>query len=659
MNWRSRKFFHYRTPARRLPFHTRCRLQVEQLESRQLLSAVLTYHNDLSRTGQILDETALTPDTVSTSSFGKLFTYPVDGQVYAQPLYVPGVPLADGSTHNVVFVATEHDSVYAFDANSNDPNQGGGLLWQTSFLGTGISPFSTADAHGCTQISPELGITSTPVIDPIYDPNTGALIGGNLYVVAQTKETIGGTTYHQKLHVLDITTGQDIADPVEIQASVINDSGRVVTFMPQQYKERAALTLSNGVLYTAWASHCDITPSNGWVIGYDAATLKQVSVFNTSPNGSLDTIWQGDGGLAVDQDGNLYFETGNGTDITGHGDDYSEAFLRLNGGDGQTVDDYFIPFNYRALDLADRDVGSGAPIVLPDLFLGNGKPVRLLVGSGKEGKIYVLNRDNLGGLNNPPVGPDLVWQSIPNALSGGSWDTPAFWDGGDPNGPWLYYVGNGDFAKAFQLQNGFFTTTPTSQSPTRITGNYGATPIISANGNTGGILWALQNANPAILHAYDATDLSRELWNSNQVPGDRLGNGVKFNSPIVADGEVFVPGSNYLTVFGLTGSGAAAAHLKFSAKSIGQVAALVAQNHSAQSQSPPAPIIGQALGGQGTTRLLGEEAAPAAAFPEPISGPAGDVGADVAPLLRSSNNQDRDRVRSLVDTAMSLFELID
>jgi hypothetical protein len=543
----------------------------------------LTYHNDLGRTGQNLTETTLTPGNVYAGSFGKLFAYPVDGQVYAQPLYMAGVTLPDGSTHDIVYVATEHDSVYALDADdpTSGPN-GDGVLWQTSFIdpANGIFPFSQADAFGCSQITPEIGITSTPVIDP------GS---GLMYVVSQTKVVADGTTYHQTLHALDITTGSEVLGPVDIQASVVNDSGQTVVFDPRYYKERAALTLVNGVLYTAWASHCDITPSHGWVIGYDAQTLSQVSVFNTSPNGNLDTIWQGDGGLAVDPAGNLYFETGNGTDITGYGDDYSEAFIRLNGGDGRTVDDYFIPYNYHMLDQLDRDLGSGAPIVLPDQ---PGDHPHLLVGAGKEGKIYLIDRDNMGGLNNPPFGPDLVVQSIPNALAGGSWDTPAYFDGGDPNGPWVFYGGNGDHLKAFQLTNGLFNPVPTSQSPTVLSGNYGATPVVSANGTSDGIVWALQNAGSgAILHAYDATNLGVELYNTNQVASDKLNQGVKFTSPIVADGKVFVPTNGQLTIYGLLGPRSAKVGRGGKGTVATQTAAVIAlaMAHPAVQPSPVVP----------------------------------------------------------------------
>ncbi len=540
MNWNPWKTYAVRRSSSRRDLANRYQPVMERLESRELLSFrptnVLTYHNDLLRTGDNLTERILKPRNVRAGSFGRLYSYPVDGQIYATPLYMDGLTLPDGSTHNVVFVATEHDSVYAFDAN------GGGLLWQDSFIdpANGITPFSTSDALGCGQITPEIGITATPVIDP----DTGIM-----YVVDQFKQVDNGTTtYHQQLHALDVTSGADVLDPVEIQASVVNDSGNVVNFNPRYYKERAALTLVNGVLYTAWASHCDITPSNGWVIGYDAGSLQQVSVFNTSPNGSLDTIWQGNGGLASDGTA-LYFETGNGTDITQHGDDYSEAFVKLDLSDGQTVDDYFIPSNFHALDQADRDIGSGAPIALPDQ---PGDHPHLLVGAGKDGRIFLMDRDNMGGLNNPPNGPDLVLQTVPNALSGGSWDTPAYFDAGDPNGPFIYYVGNGDHVKAFQLVNGLLTTSPTSQSPTAFSGSYGATPIVTAKGTKHGIVWALENrSNNLTLHAYDATNLANELYNSNQVDSDRMGQGVKFASPSAADGEVFVPTSNSLEIFGL------------------------------------------------------------------------------------------------------------
>lgn len=549
-NWKSRGL----RRSNRWPHGRLYRPALEQLEDRQLLSftptSVLTYHNDLARTGQNLTETTLTPGNVTAGSFGKLFSYQVDGQVYAQPLYVPGVTLGNGSTHDVVYVATEHDGLYALDAN------GGGVLWQNSYIDPahGIDTVKNTDVN-CGQIAPELGITGTPVIDPD---------SGIMYFVVQFKVTTPpAVTYHQQLHAVDITTGADVLDPVEIQASVpgTGDGGSTVDFRPKAYKERAGLVLSNGIVYTSWASHCDITPSHGWVIGYDASSLNQTSVFNTSPNGQLNTIWQGNGSLAVDPNGNLYFETGNGSAGPDRGN-YDEAFVNLSTANNQLgVADYFIPSNFADLDRADRDIGSGAPIVLPDQ---PGDHPHLLVGGGKDGRIFLMDRDNMGGLNNPPDGPDLVVQTVPNALSGGSWDTPAYFDAGDPNGPFIYYVGNGDFAKAFQLTNGLLTTSPTSQSATRFSGSFGATPIISANGTENGILWAIENRSGNLtLHAYDATDLTNELYNSNQMDGDRLGAGVKFNSPIVADGKVFVPTSNSIEIFGLLGGSPHSGHSSY------------------------------------------------------------------------------------------------
>jgi archaellum component FlaG (FlaF/FlaG flagellin family) len=548
MRWNWPTFFGSARPSRR-PHSRRSRPRLEAFEDRIVPSAdVLTYHNDLARTGANLNETILTPSNVNATDFGKQFSYAVDGQVYASPLYKTSVVIAGQGTFNVVYVATEHDSVYAFDADSNTSGPSGdGLLWKDSFLGTGITPFSTSDAYGCGQISPEIGITATPVIDPDT---------GTLYVVAQTKEVVGTTTtYHQKLHALDLATGEEkFGGPVEITASVpgTGDGGTTVTFHAQDYKERAGLVLSNGVIYTSWASHCDINPSgraaHGWVIGYDASTLQQTSVFCTSPNGNLDTIWQGNGSLAVDADGNLYFETGNGSAGPSNGN-YNEAFVKLSPAGGLHVVDYFIPSNWQALDQADRDIGSGAPIVLPDAA-GSAQHPHLLVGAGKDGRIFLLDRDDMGGLHTT----DMVVQELPNGtIAGGSWDTPAYFM--DSNGDqWIYYAGNGDRLKAFSVADAQLSTSPTSQSANSFTGNYGATPVISANGTTNGIVWAVREGSPAVLYAYDATNLANQLYNSSQAgTRDQLGTGTKFFTPTVAGGKVFVAtqGANTLTVFGL------------------------------------------------------------------------------------------------------------
>jgi methionine-rich copper-binding protein CopC len=539
MKWNPFKRSPGRTIARRRLPRPSFRPALERLESRDVPSTnVLTYHNDLARTGQNLTETDLTPTNVASDTFGKLTTYTVDGQIYAEPLYVSNLTIPGQGTHNVVFVATEHDSVYAFDAN------GGGTLWHDSFINpaAGVNVVMSSDV-GCGQISPELGITATPVID---------LTTNTLYVEAMTKEVSGTqTTFHQKLHALDLATGAEkFGGPVDIQASVpgTGDGGSTVNFIPKNYKDRDGLVLLNGVVYTSFASHCDITPAHGWVIGYDAQTLAQTSVFCTSPNGQLDTIWGGSGSLAVDSSGNIYFETGNGTNTSPSLGNYGEAFLKISTSGGLSVADYFIPANFQALDNVDEDLGSGAPILLPDQ---PGAHPHLMVGAGKEGKIYVIDRDNLGQLNNPPTGPDNVVQEIPNAISGGSWDTPAYFDAGSA-GIFIYYAGNGDHLKAFRLSNGLLSTTPSSQSAASFTGNWGATPVVSANGSNNGIVWAVQQGSTAVLRAYDATDLTRELYDSNQAGArDRLGQSVKFATPTVADGKVFVGTSNSLTIFGL------------------------------------------------------------------------------------------------------------
>jgi hypothetical protein len=527
-----------RQQSLRRPAPTFCP-RLEVLEARWLPSTnVLTYHNDVARTGQNLTETALTLANVASATFGKQVTDPVDGQVYAQPLYVAGVDVPGQGTHDLVFVATEHDSVYAFDANGiNAPNP----IWHDSFInpGANINVVLASDVN-CTQIAPEIGITGTPVIDP--STNT-------LYVVAMTKEGTGTSrTYHQRLHALDIATGDEkFGGPVEIQASVpgTGDGGTTVTFRPRDYKERPGLLLLNGVVYTSWSSHCDIA-GHGWVIGYDAQTLQQTGVFCTSPNGQLNTIWEGGGALAADADGNIYFETGNGSAGPAN-NNYDEAFVKLSTDGGLSVADYFIPSNFRALDNADEDLGSGAPILLPDQ--PGGLP-HLMVGAGKEGKIYLLDRDNLGQLNNPPTGPDQVVQEIPNAIPGGSWDTPAFFDAGSA-GAWIYYAGPGSDLRAFSVSNGRLSTSPTSES-SALFAYPGATPIISANGTDQGIVWAVQQGNPGVLHAYDATDLTHELYNSNQAGSrDHFGATVKFATPTVADGHVFVGTNNSLAIFGL------------------------------------------------------------------------------------------------------------
>jgi uncharacterized protein YjdB len=520
-------------------------------------AGTFTYHNDNARTGQNLNETVLTTGNVNQAQFGKLFSYPVDGQVYGQPLYVPSVNIGGQGTHNVVYVVTEHDSVYAFDANGATTKP----LWHTSFInpGNGITTIPYTDISSFKNISPEFGITSTPVIDAA---------GGTLYVLARTKEVSGSvTSYVQRLHALDIRTGHERpGSPVVIQASVPGSGdGSVqgdVRFDSLLENQRTGLLLLNGVVYIAWGSTGDTTPFHGWVMGYDAGTLLKVAVFNTTPNGSEGGIWQGGGAPAADGAGNIFFMTGNGTLTGATGDtDFGQSFLKLatSGGD-LTLTDFFMPFNASDLNNQDRDLGSSGPLLLPDQ---PAPPQHLIVGTGKVGSIYLLNRDNMGGFNSANDS-QIIEETPPGTVGGAQTSTshpgarcnPAYWQSQ------IYYAGFQDVLKAFRLLNGTIGVTPVSQSAASwVAGqpfNYpGAVPTVSANGLTNGIVWALQtdqfsNGGPSVLHAYDAANVSRELYNSSQAGSrDTAGAAIKFTVPTVADGEVFVPTANELDAYGL------------------------------------------------------------------------------------------------------------
>jgi hypothetical protein len=534
------------------------RLGVEQLEPRWLPSVnVLTYHNDSARTGQNLNETTLTPANVNVRSFGKLFADAVDGQVYAQPLYMANLSIA-GAVHNVVFVATQNDSVYAFDANQSGPP-----LWQVSLLGPGERALTSDDiSPEYDDIVPQIGITGTPVIDDA---------SGTLYVVtvattAPEDQLADSSDTVQKLHALDITTGAEKFDgPVIIQASVNgtgdgNDGHGHVPFDPLQQLQRPGLLLSNGVVYIAWGSHADYDPYHGWIMGYDAATLDQVAVFNTTPNGGEGSIWQSGGGLATDDAGNIYAEVGNGSfdPNTPPGAlpadaDYGESILKLAvdpnstpdnpnpNGWGLTVADFFTPYNEQFLNDQDLDIGSGGLMVLPDEMGSPDHPHLLLAGS-KEGRVYLIDRDNMGRFDSTG---DEVLQESDSGMIIGVFDTPALFNGT------FYYVGAFyDAANAFSIEGGAFAG-PISQS-TDVFGYPGATPSISANGSTNGILWALDRGSNE-LRAYDATDLSNELYNSDQARNgrDQIGNVAKFTVPTVADGHVYVGTESELVVYGL------------------------------------------------------------------------------------------------------------
>lgn len=497
---------------------------------------VTTYHNDIARTGQNTSETTLTTANVASQTFGLRRNLMVDGKVDAEPLYLSQLAVA-GGVYNVVFIATEHDSVYAFDSDT------GAQLWKVSLLGAGET---TSDNRGCDQVSPEIGITSTPVIDRAAGPH------GIIFVVAMSKN---GSNYFQRVHALDVTTGAELlGGPVTVQGTYpgtgAESSGGQVVFDPKQYKERAALLLLNGVIYTSWASHCDINPYTAWIMGYSESNLSQTSVLNLTPNGSEGSIWQSGGGLAADAQGNIYALIANGTfetslDANGFPSrqDYGNAFVKVSTtGSALQVADYFNMSNTVSESNGDTDLGSGGPMVLPDLSGGAGGTVHLAVGAGKDGNLYVVDRTNMGKFN---PSSNNVYQELPGALPGGVWGVPAYFNNR------VYYCDVGGTLKAFSISQGKLSAPPVETGASF--GYPGALPSVSANGNANGIVWAMENNGTAVLHAYDAADLIHELYNSNQGANgrDHFGSGNKFITPMIAGGKVFAATTNSVAVFGL------------------------------------------------------------------------------------------------------------
>jgi hypothetical protein len=498
---------------------------------------VVTYHNDVARTGQNLNETLLGPSTVTSANFGKLGLFTTDGKVDAQPLYLTGVSVPGVGLRDVVYVATEHDSVYAFDAESAT------MLWHVSLLGTGETP---SDTRGCSQVTPEIGITSTPVIDRGRGPN------GAIYVVAMSKTASGG--YVQRLHALDVALGSELVAPQTVQASYpgsgAGSAGGAVTFDPKQYEERAGLLEVNGQILTVWTSHCDIDPYTGWVIEFDPATLARSAVINLTPNGSRGGLWMAGAGPAADPAGYVYVLDGNGTfdtTLSGAGfpaaGDFGNAFIKLGTAGGLSVADYFATFDTVAASNADTDLGSGGAIVLPDLIDGNGATRHLAVGAGKDGHMYVVDRDAMGKWN---ASANLNYQDITNALGGSVFSMPAFFNNT------LYYGAAGATLKAFPIVNARVASTAASTTATSFA-YPGTTPSISASGSTNGIVWAVENSNPAVLHAYDAANLAHELYNSKQAAGSRdsFGAGNKFITPTIVNGHVYVGTTTGVAEFGL------------------------------------------------------------------------------------------------------------
>jgi hypothetical protein len=507
-----------------------------------------THHNDNFRTGQNLNETVLTPSNINWTQFGKLFSYPLDGKAYASPLYVANVNIPGQGFHNVVYVATEHDSVYAFDADGLSSNP----LWHVSFINPPtITTVPANDTGECCDISPEIGITGTPVIDPAT---------GTLYVVAKTKEGSGSNTnYLQRLHALDITTGAEkFGGPVVIQATVpgtgMGSQGGQLSFYALLENQRPALLLSNGVVYIAFSSHGDNQPYHGWVLGYNATTLQQSMAFCVTANGEGAGVWMSGGGLATDSDGNIYFVTGDGTfDADSGGVNYGDSFVKIN--PSGAVLDYFTPHVQAALNAGNIDLGSGGLLMLPDQ---PGPYPHLLLSAGKDGTIYLLNRDNMGHYN--PNNDNQIVQSLVDIFpfgtpEPGNYSAPVYFNGH------VYFSPISDNVQVFQLSNGLLSTAPTSRS-SEIYAYPGGTLAISANGNTNGILWVVQRHGvdptgggtvaPGVLRAYDPNNLSIELYNSDQAGlQDTMDYATKFNVPLVANGKVFIAGENQLTVYGL------------------------------------------------------------------------------------------------------------
>ena len=514
---------------------------------------VLTYHNDNTRMGVNSNETILTLANVNTNSFGKLFAYAVDGFVYAQPLIMTNVNIPGRGAHNVVYVATEHNSVYAFDADSNS---GANPLWQTSFLNAAAGVTTVPNGEvGTSDITPEIGITSTPVIDPVSE---------TIYLEVKTKEP--GPVYVHRLHALDLATGLERTNfnsPALITCTNYLGSGSGdndgenpphVLWNPLREHSRPALTLLNGAVYLSFASHGDNTPYHGWMFAYNATNVaQQIGAFNATPNGSEGGFWDGGGGPSVDAQGNLYFQTGNGTFDGGAtlstASDYGMSLLKLATTNGLKLVDYFAPSNAVALSGADQDLGSGAPLILPD-SAGSAAHPHLVVGGGKTAPLYLVDRDNMGRFNGTGGANKIVQQF--NGSSYGDRDTSlAFFKNT------LYVYDANSRIGAYAITNALFNTAPV-ETPDTFDNKGGATVSISANGTSNAIAWAIYNSGadspstPGVLRAYNATNLTQKLYASDQNPTrDAAGTAVKFTTPTIANGKVYVGAQYSLTVYGL------------------------------------------------------------------------------------------------------------
>ena len=507
---------------------------------------VTTQHNDNFRSGQNVNETILTPANVASGNFQKLFTQNVDGYVYAQPLYVSNVNIPGNGVHNVVYVATENDSLYAFDADNNTGSNAN-PLWQTSFINpaNGITTVSDSDINCYGGVVPQVGITSTPVID---------LTTNTIYVVVETKEN---GSFFQRLHAVDITTGQEkFGGPATLAGSVpgtgVGSVNGILSFDPLLHLNRPGLLLSSGGnIFIAWSSNCDNPPFHGWIMAYDKTKLQQRGIWASTPNGDGGGTWMGGVGIAGDNAG-VYFATGNGTfDTNGSPVDFGDSVIRMQlTASGLVVADYFTPYDEYSLEVNDKDVASGGPLLLPDQ---PGAHPKEMIQSGKEGTIYVIVRKAMGHFN--PNNNNQIVQNIPGEM-GGYYSGAAYWNNNVYFGTTRYPL------EAFSLSNGLLSTTPTSSSPESFTFP-GPTPSVSANGSTNGIVWVLetdsQHSHTEVLRAYDALNLATELYNTLQNPTrDNPGQIVKFALPTIANGLVYAGSETGLSVYGLTATPATA-----------------------------------------------------------------------------------------------------
>ncbi len=511
-----------------------------------------TYHNDRFRSGHNLLETVLGPGNVKPATFGKLFSYPLDGLTFASPLYVANVRVPGKGFHNLVYVATEHDSVYAFDADGRRSTP----IWHRSFIDPahGVTTVPASDTEETGDIPIEIGITSTPVIDPGTH---------TLYVVAKTKEVVSGqpANYVFRLHALDIATGAEkLGGPTVITATVpgtgLGSQGGQLPFNSLRQNQRTGLLLAKGVVYFGFSSHGDREPFHGWVMGYDATTLDQVMAYCSTPDGNDGGIWMNGDGIATDATGSLFFITGDG-DLNAHtgGNDYGDSFVRIS--PGGVARDFFAPSVQSDLDAADLDLGSGGVLLLPKQA---GPHPYEMVSAGKNGTIYLVDRTDMGSFDETT---DHVVQELVNIFTektgivGGNFSSPVFFNGR------VYFSPVIDHVQAFRLNNGLLSTSATSESAATY-GGRGGTLSISANRTRHGILWALESkgSSPGTLHAYAAGNLGTELYTSDSAGSrDTLGPWMKFSLPVIANGKVYVetadplsdnpPMDNRLVVYGL------------------------------------------------------------------------------------------------------------